>query len=333
MSPRRPRAARLSALALGLGLTAPLALLAPPAVAEEAPGEIPTPPVARAVTADGRQARIADVLEYCGTKRAACSFTIDPKRDREYATAVKSLGNAVVNCTTSDMGVDRTVTLRTSSTDNIGGEISGKITAEGTVTASGEVTTNLSNDITSENKTPNLKDGPTSTNGTKTTVAGGGKVAGSLSAKLAFEAAFKATYSKSWTIENTEATVYKTTVKPYDMLVFGASASMRRVVGDLVTDTGRKILNVSVDSPSMVNSSTFVAQTYAVPDKLCGRKRPAGDTAGDGDNTSPPPGGLRSVGSVGSVREVREVREVPAARAVPPDAEPKREVVLSSHGS
>ncbi|MEU7515150.1 hypothetical protein AB0B13_24600 [Streptomyces sp. NPDC042898] len=320
MSPRRPRA-RLSALALGL--TAPLALLTPPAAAEEAPGETPAAPVARAVTADGRPARIADVLEYCGTKRTACSFTIDPKRDREYASAVKSLGNAVVNCTKSDMGVDRTVTLRTSSTDNIGGEISGKITAEGTVTASGEVTTNLSNDITSENKTPNLKDGPTSTNGTKTTVAGGGKVAGSLSAKLAFEAAFKATYSKSWTTENTEATVYKTTVKPYDMLVFGASASMRRVVGDLVTDTGKKILNVSVDSPSMVNSSTFVAQTYAVPDNLCGRKRPTGDTASDTDNAD--------TGTGGGLRQA--AREVPATRAVPRGADPKREVVLPFHGS
>ncbi|MER5706129.1 hypothetical protein [Streptomyces sp. NPDC002122] len=320
MSPRRPRA-RLSALALGL--TAPLALLTPPAAAEEAPGETPAAPVARAVTADGRPARIADVLEYCGTKRTACSFTIDPKRDREYASAVKSLGNAVINCTKSDMGVDRTVTLRTSSTDNIGGEISGKITAEGTVTASGEVTTNLSNDITSENKTPNLKDGPTSTNGTKTTVAGGGKVAGSLSAKLAFEAAFKATYSKSWTTENTEATVYKTTVKPYDMLVFGASASMRRVVGDLVTDTGKKILNVSVDSPSMVNSSTFVAQTYAVPDNLCGRKRPTGDTASDTDNAD--------TGTGGGLRQA--AREVPATRAVPRGADPKREVVLPFHGS
>ncbi|MCD2463989.1 hypothetical protein MBT42_10490 [Streptomyces sp. MBT42] len=323
MSSRRPRAvpplARPLTLVLSLGLTAPLALLAPPAAAgsvEDGPGETP---VARAVTADGRAAKIADVLEYCGTKRTACSFTIDPKQDREYVTAVKSLGNAVVNCTVSDMGVDRAVTLKTSSTDNIGGEISGKITAEGTVTASGEVTTNLSNEINSNHKMPNLKDGPTSEIGTKTNVAGGAKVAGSLSAKLAFEAAFKATYSKSWTIENTESTTYKTTVKPYDMLVFGASAAMRRVVGSLVADNGKKILGVVVDSPSMVNTSSFVAQTYAVPDKLCGRKRPVGDTQPDGDN-SPTGPGLRTA-----------AREVPAARAVPPGADPKREVVLPSH--
>ncbi|MGW4055685.1 hypothetical protein ACWENA_33190 [Streptomyces sp. NPDC004779] len=327
---RRPRAPRTAAvrtalpvLAAVLGLAASLTptALASPAPVEEGPGEIPVP---RALTADGRPAKVADVLEYCGTGRSACTFAIDPKQDREYATAVKSLGNAVVNCTTSDMSVDRTVALRTSSTDNIGGEISGKVTAEGTVSASGEVTTNLSNDITSENKTPNLKDGPTSTNGTKTTVAGGAKVAGSMSAKLAFEAAFKATYSKSWTIENTETTTYKTTVKPYDMLVFGASAAMRRVVGSLVADTGQRIIGIRVDSPSMVNTSSFVAQTYAVPDKLCGRKRPAQDTAPDGDNTTPaPPGGLRHAPAA----EV-PAAEVPAARAVPAGAEPKREVVL-----
>ncbi|MFI0928882.1 hypothetical protein ACH4TP_34005 [Streptomyces sp. NPDC021012] len=312
MSPRRPRAALP---VLVLALAAPLTLLSPPATAEEGPGETPAP---RAVTADGRPAKIADVLEYCGTRRTACTFTIDPKQDREYATAVKSLGNAVVNCTKSDMSVDRTVTLRTSSTDNIGGEISGKISAEGSISVSGEVTTNLVNDMTMENKTPNLKDGPTSTNGTKTSVATGGKVAGSMSAKLAFEAAFKATYSKSWTIDNTEATTYRTTVKPYDMLVFGASAAMRRVVGSLRTDKGARILGIRVDSPSMVNNSTFVAQTYAVPDMLCGRKRPASDTAPDGDNTRTVPGFQHGT------------REVPATRAVPPGADPKREVVLPS---
>lgn len=297
--------------ALVLGLTAPLT----PAAAGESAGQVPT---ARAFTADRRAAKVAEVLEYCGSKRSACSFRIDPARDREYATAVKSLGNSVVNCTTDEMTVDRTVTLRTSSSDNIGGEISGKVTAEGSVTASGEVTTNLSNENSSSNKTPNLKDGPTSENGTKLNVSGGAKVSGSMSAKLAFEAAFKATYQKSWTIENSESTVYRTKVKPYDMLVFGASAAMKRVVGTLVADNGQTVSDVAVDSPSMVNNSTFVAQTYAVPDKLCGRKRPTGNTAGDGDNSpslravSPPPH--------------------PAGAAVPPGVRPKEEARLPADG-
>ncbi|MGW5780735.1 hypothetical protein [Streptomyces sp. NPDC003863] len=312
MSPRRPRAVLP---VLVLGLTAPLTLLAPPATADTGPGETPVP---RALTADGRPAKVGDVLKYCGSKRSACTFKIDPKLGREYVTAVKSLGNAVVNCTQSDMAVERTVNLRISSTDNIGGEISGKIAAEGTVSASGEVTTNLTNDITSENKTPNLKDGPTSTNGTKTSVAAGGKVAGSLSAKLAFEAAFKATYSRSWTVENTETTVYKSTVKAHDMLVFGANIAMRRVVGSLVAHTGQRILNIAVDSPSSVSSSMFVAQTYATPAGLCNGTRPTGPTAptpAPGPAPAPAPGPPSAA-------------EVPAARAVPPGAEPKRVVEL-----
>ncbi|MEV6246206.1 hypothetical protein AB0M38_08385 [Streptomyces sp. NPDC051742] len=314
------RAALLPALSVLLGLAA--VSLAPPAgaAAEGGPGETPVP---RALTADGRPAKVGDVLKYCGTKRSACTFTIDPKLGREYVTTVKSLGNAVINCTQSDMAVDRTVTLKTGSTDNIGGEISGKITAEGSVSASGEVTTNLSNDITSENKTPNLKDGPTSTNGTKTSVAGGAKVSGSMSAKLAFEAAFKATYSKSWTIENTETTVYKSTVKAHDMLVFGASAAMRRVVGSLVADTGQRILGIVVDSPSMVTSSNFIAQTYAAPAGVCGGTRPSGNTApapAPGPAPAPAPG-------------PPSAPEVPAARAVPPGAAPKHVVTLPADAS
>ncbi|MGW5424074.1 hypothetical protein [Streptomyces sp. NPDC003943] len=310
MPSRRPALLLLPALfpALALGLAGPLAPVA--AGADEGPGE---PPAPTAVAADGRPAKVADVLKYCDTKPDACRFVIDPKQGREFATAVRSLGNSVVNCTESDMSVDRTVTLRTTSTDNIGGEISGKITAEGTITASGEVTTNLTNDMTSEHKTPNLKDGPTSTNGTKTSVAAGGKVAGSMSAKLAFEAAFKATYSKSWTIDNTETTTYKTTVKPYDMLVFGASAAMRRVVGKLVADSGSQISGIAVDSPSMVNSSSFVAQTYAAPANLCGRTRPTGNTAG---GTAPNPGPPSSP------------RSLPARDALAPGAVPKRVDVL-----
>ncbi|MEV0578521.1 hypothetical protein [Streptomyces sp. NPDC050392] len=293
---------------LALGLAAPLA----PALADsgEGPGETPT---ARAFTAERRPAKVEDVLKQCGARRTACTFSIDPAKTREYATAVKSLGNAVVNCTVDPMSVDRTVTLRTSSTDNIGGEISGKVTAEGTVSASGEVTTNLSNETSMSNKTPNLKDGPTSENGNKTNVSGGAKASGSMSAKLAFEAAFKATYSKSWTVDNTEATTYKTVVKPYDMLVFGASSAMRRVVGTLSTGQGGTVSGIAVDSPSMVNSSTFVAQTYAVPDNLCGRTRPAPSTADDGDNKPASTG---------------RTQEVPSQGLVPPGALPKREESL-----
>ncbi|GAV38833.1 hypothetical protein [Streptomyces acidiscabies] len=259
--------------------------LAAPASAAPLPGDDPgPPPAARAVGADGKPAKVKDVLKYCETKKSACSFRINRALDREFATAVRSLGNSVVNCTQSDMNIERAVTLRASSTDNIGGEISGKVTAEGTVNATGSVTTNLAQEISSSHKTPDLDKGPTSETGTKTTVSGGATVGGSLTARLAFEAEFKATYSKSWTVENTEQTTYKTTVKPHDILVFGASAAMRRVTGNLLTDIGSKILGISVDSPSMVNTSSFVAQTYAAPPNVCQGTRPTGNTApGDGN--------------------------------------------------
>ena len=295
-----------------LGLIAPLA----PAMAGPSTEGVEQAPTARAFTADNRAAEISEVLEYCEknkSRRNACTFTIDPAKDREYASAVKSMGNAVVNCTVDPIDVTRTVTLRTSSTDNIGGEISGSVTATGTVAAAVEVSALLANEMNTSTQTPNMKEGPTSTNGNKTTVTGGTKATGTLTAALAFQAAFKATYSKSWTSETTEATAYKTTVKPYDMLVFGASAAMRRVVGSLVTDRGKKIINIAVDSPSMVNNSTFVAQTYPVPGELCGRKRPSGDAAGDGDNG-------RSAQP--------ELREVPAQGLVPRGALPTHEDTL-----
>ncbi|MFF3618349.1 hypothetical protein [Streptomyces sp. NPDC002467] len=270
------------ALGLGIGLVVP-----PVGTAAADAGARPGPetvPVARGLTADDREVRADEIVEYCGTRRDACTFLIDTARSREYSTAVTSLGNAVVNCTTDPMTVDRTVTLRTGSSDNIGGEISGRATTEGTVTATGEVTANLADESSNGHKTPYLNTGPTSENGTRNTVSSGSRESGSTSVKQAFETAYKSTYSRAWTTENTETTTYRTTVKPYDMLVFGASAAMRRVVGSLVTDQGKKLTDVAVESPSMVNASRFVAQTYAVPDGLCGRKRPGGDTAADEDN-------------------------------------------------
>lgn len=252
---------------------------APPSPDRGGPGPVPVP---RALTADGKPAKTDDILEHCGEKRSNCVFRIDTRAGGEFATAVKTLGS-VINCTQSDMKIDRKLTLHAGSTDNISGEISGSVTAEGTVEASGEVTTNLTQGITSNHKTPDLSKGPTSENGTNTTVAGGGKVAGSINAKLAFQAAFKAAYGKSWTVDSTEETTYGATVNPHDMMVFGASVAMRRIVGQLVTDQGSRILNIAVDSPSMVNSSHFVAQTYAA--STCGGTRPAPNTAPDTNNT------------------------------------------------
>ncbi|MFJ7779369.1 hypothetical protein [Streptomyces yangpuensis] len=310
------------AFALAASLAGPLPALASPSGSAREPGPMPAP---RAVTADGRPAKIADVLENCRSKPSGCSFQIDRKLGIEFATTVRSLGNAVVNCTQNDMNVERVVTLHAVTTDNINGEISGSVTAEGSIQASGEVTTNLGNESGTTHKSPDLSKGPTTEAATKVTVGGGAKVAGGTSARLAFQAAFKAAFSKTWSVDTTETTTYKSVVKAHDMLVFGATVAMRRIVGQLNTGAG-SVLNVAVDSPSMVNDSHFIAQTYTAPDGLCSGKRPPGDSSGDNDNTRPAPGPGRLRGSL---------REIPAATAVPSGATPRREVVLhaSSNGS
>ncbi|WKD31121.1 hypothetical protein [Streptomyces xanthophaeus] len=264
------------ALALAVSLASPLTALAAPPQPGAGPGPAPVP---RAVTADGRPAKVSDVLKECEQNPSGCSFRINRKLGIEFATTVRSLGNAVINCTQNDMNVERTVTLHAVTTDNINGEISGSVTAEGTIQASGEVTTTLANESGITAKGPNLDKGPTTEAATKVNVGGGGKIAGETSAKLAFQAAFKAAYAKTWTVDTTETTTYKSTVKAHDMMVFGATVAMRRIVGQLVTNKGSGILNVAVDSPSMANDSHFVAQTSTAPGGLCSGTRPPGNSA------------------------------------------------------
>ncbi|MFI8387562.1 hypothetical protein [Streptomyces sp. NPDC085540] len=264
------------ALALAVSLASPLPALAAPPRSGADPGPVPVP---RAVTADGRPAKVADVLKDCEQKASNCTFRINRALGIEFATTIRSLGNAVINCTQNDMNVERTVTLHAVTTDNINGEISGSVTAEGTIQASGEVTTTLANESGTTHKGPNLDKGPTTEAATKVNVGGGGKIAGETSAKLAFQAAFKAAYSKTWTVDTTEATTYKSTVKAHDMMVFGATVAMRRIVGQLVTNKGSSILNVAVDSPSMANDSHFIAQTSTAPGGLCSGTRPPGNSA------------------------------------------------------
>ncbi|WP_199896416.1 hypothetical protein [Streptomyces niger] len=231
------------------------------------------------------EGRITQVVKYCASSPEGCSFVIDPARSREYTTAVKSLGNAVINCTISDMTVNRKVDLRTGSTDNIGGEITGSVSTEGSISGTAEVSKDATSESHQNHKTPNLKEGPTSEFGAKSSVREGAKASGTQAAKLAFQTAFKAHYARSWQTEHTESTTYNTTVKSHDMLVFGASAAMQRVVGDIVTENGKKLSGVRVDTPSTINTSSFIAQTYSVPEGMCGNLRPQGNTAGGGSPT------------------------------------------------
>ncbi|MGA5198755.1 hypothetical protein [Streptomyces exfoliatus] len=86
-------------------------------------------PVPKA-TRNGRAVPVKDVLKSC--KGAGCDFRI-AQGPTEYLSAVTTVGSAIVNCSDADMKVEREVTLTSSITDNVEGEISGSWTHEGTV--------------------------------------------------------------------------------------------------------------------------------------------------------------------------------------------------------
>ncbi|GAA4600916.1 hypothetical protein GCM10023195_01650 [Actinoallomurus liliacearum] len=267
-----PRLRRMS-----LPVTAALVALGPVgAYAAPRPGL----PVAQAFEGDKPLPSTRPAIEQCAAHPDGCHFHIDTALSGEYYSAVRSLGNAMINCTKDPITVTRQVTLKTGSTDNLGGEITGKLAVEGQINASGEVTATVHAEGSGDFTTPNKQQGPSATVGAKAGANGGGKLAGALGVKGAFEGAFKLTYQHTWTTEVTEATTSTTMVQPGDALVFGASSAMRRIAGTLNVG-GLQVRNIVVDGPSTVNTSTFIADTFTAPGNACDRLRTRGRTAVD----------------------------------------------------
>ncbi|MEV4613052.1 hypothetical protein AB0K43_10670 [Kitasatospora sp. NPDC049258] len=285
--PQTRRAARFAVLVPGAALAA-LVPFAVPSGADTGTGPPPFP-VAQALEGGTPLASTGEVTGLCA-QAPACSFRMYDRAPREFVSGVLSVGNAAINCTNGDMEIDRTVTFVTSSTDNIGGAISGKAALEGgvdtTVTVSGSATATpgLANSVTSFG--PNKDKGPFTEDQIKNTAEATGTVAGSnalhLGAKATFESAFEVTFSRQWQAVTTETTRVVFTVSPGDEIQFGVVNAMSRAAGELtVNDTGKLIKNITVDSPSSVNVSSVVAQTFAVPGK-CLSLRPPGRSAGGG---------------------------------------------------
>ncbi|MFJ4094213.1 hypothetical protein ACIPYS_21750 [Kitasatospora sp. NPDC089913] len=269
------------------------------------------PGIGTAVAADPAPAPEEDapaLARRCG-QDYDCSFRIIPGLTRELTSAVVSVGNSAINCTDRPIDIYRTVVLESSTTDNIAGEISGRAALEGTI----DNTTDVSGSVSGSNKTeithtditaPSDK-GPNSeiSNGPTVAVSGTATAAGQLklSAKASFELAFKATYSHEWKRTSTETTQVKFTVKAGDELQFGMANAMTRTVGELtVGGIGKLIKNIVVDSPSSVNVSTVVAQTFSARD-ICLTLRPPGRSlAGPSDDgpveAAPRTDGVRPTG-------------------------------------
>ncbi len=231
----------------------------------------------------------------CG-QEYGCSFRVLPGLSREFTTAVVSLGNTAVNCTNKPITIERTVALESSTTDNIAGEISGSAMLEGTVDNTTDVSgsAGVSNTTTvghTDHTAPTDK-GPNADIANSGSVNVAGTVAGAaqlkLSAKATFALAFRASFSHEWKRTSTETTQVKFTVKPGDELQFGVLNAMTRTVGVLGVDgTGKLIKNVVVDSPSTVNVSSVVAQTFSATDR-CLSLRPPGRSLPDGLVEVPP---------------------------------------------
>ncbi|WP_182879056.1 hypothetical protein [Microbispora sp. H10949] len=275
-------------------------------------GSEPTLPTARAFDGDRPLPSVRPVTEYCAAHPGACRFAVNKAGSGDFYSAVKSLGNAAINCTDDNITVARQITLRTGSSDNLGGEITGKIAVEGQLNASGEVSAAVNAEGSGSFDTPNKQQGPSATFGAKAGANGSGKVGGSLGLKGAFEGAFKLAYQHTWTSEQTESTTYTTVVRPGDALVFGASAAMQRVAGTITVPNGLHIHNVVVTGPSSVNTSTFVAETFVVGGNTCEQVHPHATTAAD-DNVNPPP---------------RRVDAMTPLSALPPGARLRERTVL-----
>lgn len=249
----------------------------------------------------------AAIAHDCGTEYD-CVFRILPEVSHEYAAAVVSVGNGVLNCTNHPIKVDRTVTMTSSTTDNIAGEISGKAGIEGvidnTTNASASATTNTKTEITHIDHTAPKDKGPNEDIANGSSQAASGTVTGAaqlkLSAKASYELAFKATYSHEWKRSVAESTVVTFLVKDGDELQFGVVNAMTRTIGELHVDAlGKLIKNVVVDSPSTVNVNTVVAQTFAVPDKCLSIRPPGRSAAAGGGLVEVPP---RPAGAVPDAR-------------------------------
>ncbi|MFB7950319.1 hypothetical protein ACFC6L_36055, partial [Kitasatospora phosalacinea] len=165
--------AALTGLAVLGGLVPPAAADEGPPAAESAPaaegapaGTAPLPPMPAAEAYDGdtRLASPEEVAAQCD-KPGNCTFRATDRIIGLFGSAVASIGNAAINCTGDDLEIDRTLTVVSSSTDNISGAISGKATLTGgidttvTVSAQGTAGAGMTNGTTQYG--PNKDKGPT----------------------------------------------------------------------------------------------------------------------------------------------------------------------------
>ncbi|GHE48513.1 hypothetical protein GCM10018785_17620 [Streptomyces longispororuber] len=267
-----------------------LGLLTSPAHANSASSdsvELPPLPEARAYHGNRELKDYRKVLEECepaAGKPSPCVFEL--KEKKEYNTALVSVGNVVENCTDDTIVITKEAELTSSSTDNIGGEISGSAMFEGTINNTATVTVDDTAQVTGSATKQNATESTHQTwsphsakaNSSSTSKASSQSSATAtgqntahvgatdsvlVGARASFTAAFRATFSKSWTSTTSETTTQEFRVRPGRTLHFGASFAMANVTGDMTNkDTGKRLENFSMHTPSTANSSRLIAQAF-----------------------------------------------------------------------
>ncbi|MFF5531502.1 hypothetical protein ACFY71_03330 [Streptomyces cinerochromogenes] len=162
---RHRRAATRRTLALlpvlsALTLTAALPSAAAPLRGQAADHGIGAMPTPRAFDGKKPLKSVDEVTSLCGQReRYSCSFKLAPERKQEFTSAVYSVSNGAINCTNADMTIKRTVKLDTTSTDNLGGEISGSGTIEGTAWTDNEVSGSATGEVDAQQTLTNSAKG------------------------------------------------------------------------------------------------------------------------------------------------------------------------------
>ncbi|MEU2717677.1 hypothetical protein [Streptomyces sp. NPDC007205] len=235
---------------------------------------------------DGKKplSSLKEVTDLCKQGKG-CRFIVDAVR--EYRGGVISVGNAFLNCTDEDVSVQRRVTLWPRITDNIEGEINGRATDTGRVSNSSQVelsgTAEGSQTIRKNFRSYNEEmQKATSSNSTESETRG--TLSGSISSESTgskesdqeYENSAGRTDSRTWDNSVRSDTEVEATAPAGDVLIWGYQEMGHRVKGTLkALGTSKYIKNVVVDEPSILQSSSFVAQTYTAPMGACLDTRPA----------------------------------------------------------
>lgn len=287
---------RLTAVTLTIGVTVGevLVLLGVPqvAVAEPGPGMSIAKdasalgrgmPKAQAFDGNKRLSSVEEVTNLCSQGRR-CTFT--PEAESEYRSGVISVGNSFLNCSDHDVTISRNITLHPAVTDNIGGQIQGNSTTTGTigvtpqVTLTGQAETTGTVKGTTQTWDPNsgaATASSTSESDTEGKLTGSisGQIQGSQSSQLAYGMQSQRNYGRTWQTTIDSGFTANVVAPAGDVLTLGYTNVGKRVRGTLnVPGTSKYVKDVVIDEPSILESSSFVVQTYTAPKGACLNNRP-----------------------------------------------------------